>query len=213
MKHEFKVDQNTEVEKFTFSDSDNEDSKDVEKDVESKLSVQQSGETCVGSVGTANETDTKNPTTKSNITPFHNADLYQPTHELQQERPYHRLILLLLAKGLSAQEIQEETGWTVATIHNLRKQPWAQKYIAQTMETLGRRVVEDKLRGAAAKAAEVLVDVMEGTIAAKVEQRIKAANDILERAFPSSQQSPNDGRTSEELTDAEIIQRLKDKIA
>ena len=240
MKHKFQVDMNTEVEKFSFVDQEQEQEQEQEQNEsttqplsslsQSNATEQQPGkEVSCDQSKNGGEGERLNPTTDSNsegkhteggqeivranFQEFYNSGIYQPAHELQQEKPYHRLILLLLAKGLTVKEIHEETGWHESTIHNLKKQPWAQKYIAQTMESLGRRIVEDTLRGAAANAAKMLVDVMEGTIVAKVEQRIKAANDILERAYPVSQSTSTDDRNSEELSDAEIIQRLKNKIA
>jgi len=108
---------------------------------------------------------------------------FEPAHVLQSERPEHRWICMLSARGYTAVEIQDETGFCLATINYVRKQPWALKYIAEMMDKCGRKTVMTELQGAALESARTLISTMKGEISRRDSYRAKAANEILDRLF------------------------------
>jgi hypothetical protein len=90
----------------------------------------------------------------------------------------------LAAQGYTNLEIAEQTGFTTVMVAYVKKQPWALQFIADLQERGGRKAVDGVLSGAALEAAKTLIDVMDGTILARPEARVKAANDILNRLYP-----------------------------
>lgn len=137
---------------------------------------------------------------------FWNQDLRKPAHELKVERPEHRAICILAAQGFTTTEIAEQTGWTTATIQNVRKQPFAQKYIAHLMEKAGKKVVMSELQGAAKDAAELIIKSIRGEIEGqKPADRCKDAHKLLDRIYGTAPQVVRHEKGSaEDLTDEEL---------
>ncbi len=121
--------------------------------------------------------------------PFFNEGHCEPQYVLQKERPEHRAICFLVAQGYTTTEIADQTGWTTVTINYVKKQPWAQKFIAEQMERAGRKIVMSELQGAAREAAQTLIKTMRGTYdGTKVADMAKAANSILDRCYGTAPQ-------------------------
>ncbi len=121
--------------------------------------------------------------------PFFNQEECDPQYILKKERPEHRFICYLAAQGFTSTEIAKETGFTTAMIHYVRKQPWAQTFIANAMEKAGHKLVMQELQGSAREAAKKLVKIMRGEEeGAKVADIAKAANDILNRCYGTAPQ-------------------------
>ncbi len=133
--------------------------------------------------------DTQTNKTETNASPFFNQEECDPQYVLKKERPEHRFICYLAAQGFTSTEIAKETGFTTAMIHYVRKQPWAQTFIANAMEKAGHKLVMQELQGSAREAAKKLVKIMRGEEAgAKVADIAKAANDILNRCYGTAPQ-------------------------
>ena len=137
---------------------------------------------------------------------FFNQDKRKPQHVLQVERPEHRAICILAAQGLTSTEISEQTGWTTATIQNVRKQEWAQVYIAQLMEKAGRKSVMNDLQGAARDAAALIIKSVRGELAdQKPADRCKDAHKLLDRLYGTAPQIVMHGNAdAAELSDEEL---------
>lgn len=136
-----------------------------------------------------------------------NAEAQKMQHVLKREEPHHRAICLLLAQGLTPGEVADQTGFTPCMVRNLKKQPWAQKYILETMERAGRKVVLNELHGAALEAAKTLIGVMKGDVeGSKASDRSKAANDILNRCYGTAVQTVQHGKVDpKDLSDEELV--------
>lgn len=137
---------------------------------------------------------------------FFNQDKRKPQHVLQVERPEHRAICILAAQGLTSTEISEQTGWTTATIQNVRKQEWAQVYIAQLMEKAGRKSVMNDLQGAARDAAALIIKSVRGELEdQKPADRCKDAHKLLDRLYGTAPQIVMHGNAdAAELSDEEL---------
>ena len=137
---------------------------------------------------------------------FWNQDKRKPQHVIQVERPEHRAICILAAQGLTSTEISEQTGWTTATIQNVRKQEWAQAYIAQLMEKAGRKQVMSELQGAAKDAAALIIKSVRGELAdQKPADRCKDAHKLLDRLYGTAPQVVMHGNVDvNDLTDEEL---------
>ena len=143
--------------------------------------------------------------------PYFRGREFNPQYVLQKEEPQHRMICILAAEGYTNTEIAEKLGFTTAMIAYVKKQPWAMEYVAKVQGT-GAKSVRRILTGAAAAAATVLVDAAEGALSKthmKDIDRIKAANDILNRLFGTAPQLVQHQRIDpKELSDEELIQMM-----
>lgn len=137
---------------------------------------------------------------------FWNQDKRKPQHVIQVERPEHRAICILAAQGFTSTEIAEQTGYTTACIQNVRKQEWAQSYIAQLMEKSGRKAVMSELQGAAREAAQLLVKSIRGELPdQKPADRCKDAHKLLDRLYGTAPQIVMHGNVdAAELSDEEL---------
>lgn len=129
------------------------------------------------------------------------------TYNPKKEQPHHRAICILLAQGYVPKEVSEMTGFTTVTVNYVRQQPWALKLIGELMQKAGRKAVMSELQGAAVEAARTLISTMrnqegEEAMGAKVADRAKAANDILNRLYGTAPQVVAHGNIDvKDLTD------------
>lgn len=151
-------------------------------------------------------TETTTEPSIGDVPKFWNQDKRKPQHVIQVERPEHRAICILAAQGLTSTEISEQTGWTTATIQNVRKQEWAQAYIAQLMEKAGRKQVMSELQGAAKDAAALIIKSVRGELAdQKPADRCKDAHKLLDRLYGTAPQVVMHGNVDvNDLTDEEL---------
>lgn len=105
----------------------------------------------------------------------------KPLYELKAERPEHRAIIMMAARGMGNKEIGDALGYTAQHVMYVKKQPWAVKQILEEIENAGREPVMALLHGAAEEAAMRLIDIAKD--AENDETRRKANNDILDRVF------------------------------
>ena len=154
----------------------------------------------------AQATETSSEPSIADAPKFWNQDKRKPQHVIQVERPEHRAICILAAQGLTSTEISEQTGWTTATIQNVRKQEWAQAYIAQLMEKAGRKQVMSELQGAAKDAAALIIKSVRGELAdQKPADRCKDAHKLLDRLYGTAPQVVMHGNVDvNDLTDEEL---------
>jgi hypothetical protein len=142
---------------------------------------------------------------------FGQDDFSGAQYTLQKEEPQHRMICFLAAQGNTNTEIAEATGFTTACIAYVKKQPWAQKRIAELQERSGRSAVMGVLQGAALDAAKVIISVINNKdendqpMGAKAIERAKTANDLLNRLYGVAPIAPMTGSiAAQDLSDAEL---------
>jgi hypothetical protein len=142
---------------------------------------------------------------------FGQEDFRGAQYTLQKEEPQHRMICFLAAQGNTNTEIAEATGFTTAMIAYVKKQPWAQKRIADLQERSGRTAVMGILQGAALEAAKTLIAVIKNAdedgncMNAKAADRAKASNDLLNRMYGQAPVSNLTGSVAaQDLSDAEL---------
>lgn len=137
---------------------------------------------------------------------------HTPAVELQREGTTHRAICYLAAQGLSNVEIAENLGVTATKVAYTKKQPWAAKFINELMDKHGRKAVIGVLHGAAAKAAQTMIDLMEGKHGAKPEVRGKMAMEILNRTLGTNPTTVLHGDVDpNSLSDEQLAQKVNDK--
>jgi hypothetical protein len=138
--------------------------------------------------------------------PFHGADKFGPAYVLQKEEPQHRVICYLAAEGNTTTEISEKTGYTTACIAYVKKQSWAQRLIAEIQSKSGGKAVKEALSGKALEAAQTLIEAMQGRVEGiRAADRIKAANDILNRLYGTAPQLVMHGKVdAQDLSDEEL---------
>lgn len=156
--------------------------------------------------GPAQITSTVTEPEFSDVPKFWNQDARKPQHVLKVERPEHRAICILAAQGFTSTEISEQTGWTTAMIQNVRKQEWAQTYIAHLMEKAGRKQVMNELQGAAKDAAALIIKSVRGELVdQKPADRCKDAHKLLDRLYGTAPQVVMHGNVDvNDLTDEEL---------
>lgn len=112
------------------------------------------------------------------VAPLHNpAD---PRWTLKREKYEHRLIIYLKCQGFTNREISNKLGFSMYTVNNVIKQPWARAIILTEITKAGRDQVETILQGEALESVLKLVDIRDDEKAPRETQR-KAANDLLDR--------------------------------
>ena len=112
------------------------------------------------------------------VAPLHNPT--DPRWTLKREKYEHRLIIYLKCNGFTNREIANKTGFHIATINNVCKQPWARSIILTEITKAGRDQVETVLQGEALESVLKLIDIRDDE-KTPVETKRKAANDLLDR--------------------------------
>lgn len=131
---------------------------------------------------------------------------FDAQYTLQQEQPHHRVICHLAAQGFNNLEIAQQTGYTPVTIAYVKKQPWAEALIRHLIDTEGGEAVRKTLQGSTLTAAKVLQEILEGKEEnAKVSDKIKAAQLVLDRVYGTAPQTIVHGKVDlEKLPDSEL---------
>jgi branched-subunit amino acid permease len=140
------------------------------------------------------------------VRPFWGFQEYPSTYSLQKEQPHHRAICIQLAQGYTTMEVAAMTGFSMVTVNYVKKQPWAQKYIAEMMERAGRKAVMNELHGGALAAAQLIVKSVKGELEdQKTSDRCKDAHKLLDRLFGSAPQTVLHGTIDpNDLSDEEL---------
>lgn len=133
--------------------------------------------------------------------PLHNGR--KALYEIKSERPEHRAIIMMAARGMGNKEIAGALGYSAQHVMYVKKQPWAVKQILEEIESAGREPVMALLHGAAEEAATRLISIAEN--AENDETRRKANNDILDRVFGKVTNNVSvTTKSASDLSDAEL---------
>lgn len=137
-----------------------------------------------------------------------------PYHVNQKERPAHRLMLEMAAKGYINKEIAETTGRTTVNVNNALRQPHSQQTLVNSIRdrvSADEQVVE-VIRKNVVKAIETLAEIIDGGEdgKAKYSDRIAAAEALLNRRYGKPNQPINGGGSVDlnQLTDAALAKML-----
>lgn len=145
--------------------------------------------------------------------PFFGQEDFRPFYLLAKEEPQHRVMCVLAAQGFTTTEIAEQTGYTVPTVAYVKKQPWAQKLIAELIESNGSRAIKSVLQAAAVDAAKLLVDIVRDPTV-KTEIRAKEANNLLSRLYGTAPQVVMHGKIdATEISDEELLATATGNVA
>lgn len=136
-------------------------------------------------------------------TPAHVADVYDPPplanarapfYTNQKEKPAHRAMLHLAAKGYTVKEIAERMGRTPVCVNNILRQPMLQKTLVNEIQRVqgeDEQVVE-VIKSNVVNAVQTLASIIRDS-SAKGSDRIAAANVLLERRYGKANQPINRG--------------------
>lgn len=111
---------------------------------------------------------------------FHNSQ--SPNLQIIHEKPEHRIMVYLKAKGHTNVEIAKATGYTQPWVSQIVRQPWFKQRLADELREAGVDGIKSFLSSEALPSLQVLADIRDGT-ANPAPARVAAANAILDRAF------------------------------
>lgn len=103
-----------------------------------------------------------------------------PNFGIQQEKPEHRVVVLLHLQRHNSEEISKRTGFTRHWVRQILRQPWAVKYMTEELQKQGRDTLHELLALSAEDSVYTLID-MRDNVKAKPAERIQAANSLLNR--------------------------------
>jgi hypothetical protein len=134
-----------------------------------------------------------------------------PNFAIIHEKPEHRLIVYLKAKGLSNKEVSDRTGYTQAWISQVCRQPWFRLRIVQELKEAGLDQISEILKGAVVDSIFTIIDIRDDDSAPKAVRKA-CADSLLDRWLgkPTVHVAHDDGRmpSSPEITavDTELQQ-------
>lgn len=83
----------------------------------------------------------------------------EPNLAILHEKPHHRLILLLKLRGLTNNEIAEQSGFTVSWVSQIVRQPWAVATMAKLSAEAGAASIHGLLESEAVPSIMKLVEL------------------------------------------------------
>lgn len=89
-----------------------------------------------------------------------------PRWSIKTEKPEHRVMLYMRARGASYQEIAEQMGSTPAWVSNVLRQPWAKLRLAHEINAAGRDDVSNLIESAAKDSLHKLIALRDSADAA-----------------------------------------------
>ncbi len=98
------------------------------------------------------------------------------------EKPIHRAMIYAHARGATAREIAQNTGFSYVAVCQILRQPWARLRLVQILNETGMDAVKHFLSTEVSPSLEVLREVRDNPLA-KASEKISAANSILDRAL------------------------------
>ena len=102
-----------------------------------------------------------------------------PNLRLLHEKPEHRIAIMLKAQGKSNNEIADLTGYSVAWVSQIMRQPWAQERILQILKEAGSDVIGSLLASTAEDSIFQIVKLRDTSEDDAV--KLRASQDLLDR--------------------------------
>lgn len=82
-----------------------------------------------------------------------------PNLGVMHEKPEHRVLLMMKARGWSNREIAVASGYSEPWISQLMRQPWAVRTLAEEITNAGRDEIQTLLEGSAADSIRKLIEL------------------------------------------------------
>jgi hypothetical protein len=130
-----------------------------------------------------------------------------PVQDVMSEKPWHRVAIMLAARGCTVTEIAEKMERTVAWVSLLLRQPWARERITSEIMTEGRDELETLIKGAAPEAFRRIISLSENAEAEAV--KLAANREIIDRLLGKPVQKVEQKNTNLNLDMAKIEEELK----
>lgn len=123
---------------------------------------------------------------------------------VDQERPYHRVILEMVGAGYTYTEVAKFTGRSNVTVANICKQPWAREFFIKKASKNVKDEIQELLKQEVVPSLKTLVAVRDNPIARSAD-KITAANSLLDRFLGKPTQHLSvDEKKPTEMTDDEL---------
>jgi hypothetical protein len=106
-----------------------------------------------------------------------------PSQVINKEQPVHVLMCYMQASGKDTQEIATATGYSLASIRNIQRQPWYRARFLRLTATEGGDNVRKFLDGQVMSSLETLVEIRDENKTSRPHVSAAAANSILDRAM------------------------------
>lgn len=138
-----------------------------------------------------------------------------PNLRILHEKPEHRVLIFLKAQGLSNTEIAQRTGYQVAWIGQVMRQPWVRQRLVEEMQTAGVDAVQTVIKSAALDSVWRLIEERDND-KARSSERTAAANSLLDRFLGKPTQhveTKADITTHDSSTLEQIDKRIADLAA
>jgi hypothetical protein len=103
-----------------------------------------------------------------------------PNFAIIHEKPEHRLIVYLKAKGLSNKEVADRTGYTQAWICQLCRQPWFRLRLVSELKEAGLDQVTEILRSSVVDSIFTILEIRDDETAPKAVRKA-CADSLLDR--------------------------------
>lgn len=127
-----------------------------------------------------------------------------PNLAILHEKPEHRLVIFLKARGHSLAEIADATGFTVPWVSQILRQPWARARLADEINNAGRDELSTIIEGAAKDSMQTLITLRDDE-EAPASVRANAAQYLVDRYLGKPKQSIEQKVGNlDELTDEQL---------
>lgn len=103
-----------------------------------------------------------------------------PNFAIINEKPEHRLIVYLKARGLSNKEVADKTGYTQAWVSQITRQPWFRLRVVQELKEAGMDQVSQLLKGSVVDSIFTLLEIRDDEEAPRAVRRA-CADSLLDR--------------------------------
>ncbi len=107
-----------------------------------------------------------------------------PLQDVASEKPWHRLAIMLAAKGCMVSEIATKLERSVGWVSLLLRQPWARERLTNELMTEGRDELSELIKGAGAEAFKRVMVL--GELAENEAVKLAANKEILDRHLGKS---------------------------
>jgi hypothetical protein len=100
-------------------------------------------------------------------------------HEVQSEKPWHRIAIMLAAQGCTVSEIASKLERTVSWVSILLRQTWARERLTQEIMASGRDEIDTILKGAGTEALKRVIALSQTAESEQVQ--LAASREVLDR--------------------------------
>jgi hypothetical protein len=136
-----------------------------------------------------------------------------PYYENKQERPAHRVMLELAARGYNVKEVAEMTGYSEVCVNNILRQPPLQKTLVEeirkhvSVDEEVVKIIKDNVKVAVQTLAGIMTSDEPNV---RTADKIAAAQELLSRRYGKCNQPINRGTDVDlnKLSDQDLAQMM-----